>query len=568
MEPGELQELAGGLAARSVMRDPRLRQATEDLLGRIEGQVTIGQSTYTLRVDLDRLFPSSLPHVYLLEYQSIAPLPHLMPNGSICYRRRDNIILDRRDPLAIIEEAVLLSCQIIQRGIEAENLHEFVDEWVACWSALPDGVRVVGHLEPGPPPRRFYSAGVAQLPMGQLLEDRAQYKALKKQMPQSTAMNGILVPLRPGTLLMPPEASNPLTIGWMRKVFQEHCDEAHRRRINRLVNKFQREEIILFSLPRFSGGEVLFGQFCHGVSVAHPLRRDGCCVRVLPLNVIRMDRAYLLPRGGADRALQERRVAVVGCGSVGSRISEELARAGIGELLLVDPDILCPENIFRHTLGRTHVGFNKAKSMRADLLGKFPFLRCETIEGDILHHHGTIDWSTIDAAVIATGNPSVELYLNEHFHSHMAPPLVVYTWVEALGLGGHALLTRPGLSSPRGCLECLYTDIQKGGLRGNRSAFLDPAAQVDQDLMGCGNRFTPYGGIHASRTALLATQLTLDALRGQLEGNPLESWKGTAEAARIEGAAQTPYYDMSDQERLAGALDYRNPHCKVCGGKG
>ena len=40
------------------------------------------------------------------------------------------------------------------------------------------------------------------------------------------------------------------------------------------------------------------------------------------------------------RRLQSLRVAVIGCGGTGSAVSVLLARAGIGRLLLVDPDIV------------------------------------------------------------------------------------------------------------------------------------------------------------------------------------------------------------------------------------
>jgi molybdopterin/thiamine biosynthesis adenylyltransferase len=46
--------------------------------------------------------------------------------------------------------------------------------------------------------------------------------------------------------------------------------------------------------------------------------------------------------------LFDKKILLVGCGSVGSTIASELARAGVGHFILADPDILEPANVSRH----------------------------------------------------------------------------------------------------------------------------------------------------------------------------------------------------------------------------
>lgn len=48
-------------------------------------------------------------------------------------------------------------------------------------------------------------------------------------------------------------------------------------------------------------------------------------------------------------ALLDKKVAIVGLGSVGSKVALSLARAGVGNFVLVDDDILLPSNLVRHT---------------------------------------------------------------------------------------------------------------------------------------------------------------------------------------------------------------------------
>ena len=46
-------------------------------------------------------------------------------------------------------------------------------------------------------------------------------------------------------------------------------------------------------------------------------------------------------------ALAGRKVALVGCGSLGSKVAVMLARSGVGKFLLVDDDLFFPDNLVR-----------------------------------------------------------------------------------------------------------------------------------------------------------------------------------------------------------------------------
>jgi molybdopterin/thiamine biosynthesis adenylyltransferase len=71
-----------------------------------------------------------------------------------------------------------------------------------------------------------------------------------------------------------------------------------------------------------------------------------------------------MPRLDKDHeALGDRKVAIVGCGSLGSKIAVTLARSGVGEFLLVDDDLLLPDNLVRHDLDWRDVGIHKADSV-------------------------------------------------------------------------------------------------------------------------------------------------------------------------------------------------------------
>ena len=73
-------------------------------------------------------------------------------------------------------------------------------------------------------------------------------------------------------------------------------------------------------------------------------------------------------RSGRSPEALTRHVAVVGAGSIGSKIAECLLRSGISRQTLVDGDVMLPGNLERHALDWRDVGFRKVHGLRRHLL--------------------------------------------------------------------------------------------------------------------------------------------------------------------------------------------------------
>ena len=86
--------------------------------------------------------------------------------------------------------------------------------------------------------------------------------------------------------------------------------------------------------------------------------------KVMPYRTIDLsgDTTARLPNSYA--ALAGQSVAVVGCGSLGSKIATSLARSGVRRFLLVDDDILVPANLVRNDLGAEASRHNKIVIIR------------------------------------------------------------------------------------------------------------------------------------------------------------------------------------------------------------
>ncbi|UFW79904.1 ThiF family adenylyltransferase [Rhizobium sp. SU303] len=78
----------------------------------------------------------------------------------------------------------------------------------------------------------------------------------------------------------------------------------------------------------------------------------------------------LARRSASNReSVSRNRVAIVGCGSIGSKVAASLARAGVRKFLLVDEDIFLTGNLVRNELDAWAIGWHKVDAL-ADRIGQ------------------------------------------------------------------------------------------------------------------------------------------------------------------------------------------------------
>ncbi len=76
--------------------------------------------------------------------------------------------------------------------------------------------------------------------------------------------------------------------------------------------------------------------------------------------------------------LKKSKVAVAGLGGLGSNIAINLARIGVGKLLLIDFDIVEPSNLNRQSYYISHLGMYKTEALKKQLNDINPFIETET----------------------------------------------------------------------------------------------------------------------------------------------------------------------------------------------
>lgn len=562
------------LASAGLLTEPRW---TEDRSG-VEGDVVVEGKPTTLTVTPPRR-RSSRPRIRIPSETALGRIPHVERDGGVCYQSDEGLVLDRDRPEAVVEESVRLALGVLADGVAGRNLADFADEWETYWSPLctqryalvgrvPDGVGRLALVERAE--RRRKKRGRPSWIDG-YVGSEADISAFYNGAPYTeahTTRTALYLPLQPGSVLVPPTQTERWTPAQVRDLLRGALAPDTLRTLDRALHKRRprKVETVVVALPRPSGGHALFGLRFSGVRDGHPLSVTGAASAARPFQIDRWDPDYLASRGGGYAGLMDRHVVVVGCGAVGGHLAFELVRAGIGRLTLVDPDLLLPENTYRHALGREFWGAPKVEALKVALERHAPYLQVTVVEETIddALDAGRVAFADADLVVVALGAPSVERELNDQLWRTPDAPPALFSWLEPLGLGGHALLTRPG-SGP-GCLECLFTPAsERANPLHNRAAFAAPDQDFSRATAGCGSLHTPYASADALQTATLAARLAAAALLGHETASPVLSWKGSPDTFLTEGFETTPRFESSTEELAASRLAHHAPTCPVCG---
>jgi molybdopterin/thiamine biosynthesis adenylyltransferase len=539
------------------------------------GELQIGDCRVSVKLVLPPYFPLAFPLLYLRPWDSLGFIPHVMADsGYICYVASEGLLLDRRDPVAIVAEAIRRATVLLADGASGANRFDFVDEFEAYWSRLPGGVSILSLLDPGTEVRkvvRMNSAkGTAWL-VGSPEDRAAFFNGRTSGGDKLTIQNAVYLPLELGSLVLPPRPDRPMwSAAEARAALLANLSAENLARLRALIRKRSKsQEYVFVAIPRPSSGAVVFGMRFDGCSELHPLVEGATAERVTPLQLTRLEKSYIVPRGGGEVGLSGKRVLIAGCGSVGGYLAFELVRAGVLDLTTLDPDTLSAENTFRHVLGWKRLGKNKAEALKTEIEETFPYVRVRAVATglELALREETLDLSSFDLVICALGNPTIELAFDEYLHRRPGQQrAAVYTWLEPFGIGGHAVATGNG---PRGgCFACLYTSPMEGNNElNNRAAFAvpEPGRPFARALSGCGSLHTPYGSLDAMRTAALATGLAVDILSSRELGNPLRSWKGDPAAYQAAGYEVSPRFAMSEERLHDSRYSHQTARCLVCG---
>lgn len=247
------------------------------------------------------------------------------------------------------------------------------------------------------------------------------------------------------------------------------------------------------------------GEELYGYQISLPPVPRLTAPQIAPLVATRFDATWALTRGHAATTFHARRlqrVLVLGAGSLGSPVIDILARAGVGQIDIVDSQLFEPANVSRHLLGMSSIRQSKAAAIASRLNKDIPAI---TVRG---HRAEAQQWMTenctpgkFDLVLDLTAESSVRMYLSVTRTELFEDTVVIHAWVEPFCSAVHVVASTIFDPWPATdpVLECV-----------NVADFT--AASVKVNLPACSEGFHPYGSADIVQAAGFAAERIIDIL--------------------------------------------------------
>lgn len=459
-------------------------------------------------VQLDPTF-FDLPRIRLLEIPHALPdaVPHLGADGGLCYLAKGTVVLDIYDPVGQSLACLQRAAGVLGQILKGEMVGDLAEEFFAYWNGWLCFVDMQGEN------LGRQNCIVAQANGHPLLfitdnEDRTTRKlhSLGYQVTDETVLTyrvKTTAQPRPLTSHWPPETVADI-LAW-----QGTLDARCRRKIHERIKEAQSKKangvLIVIESPLMTYGVALL--FDHDGSrkakVAN-CKDSSFGLKVMPVSVIRIDDRYLAQRNiPKSKTLAGKRIALVGCGTIGGYLADMLVRAGAGscegKLTLVDFDFLLPQNIGRHRLGFPDLLSNKAEAMVKELKRLSPGVQVHALPVDVRQ----AQLGKLDLIIDTTGEESLGHWLCGRYR---APTPMLSVWIEGPGTAVRALLRA---NASGACYRCLWHSQKRGELRSTLGALPNILAGH-----GCEGLYVPFPASVSVQAASLGAEMALDWING------------------------------------------------------
>jgi ThiF family len=231
----------------------------------------------------------------------------------------------------------------------------------------------------------------------------------------------------------------------------------------------------------------------------------------------RLTRPDLLTRLPAAARLNDRSVGVVGLGSLGAPVAVELLRAQVGELRVLDFDVVEAGNVVRWTHGISAVGYRKTGVIGGWAMSEFPFTNVVGFDlriggvpapsraasnGELREAEGLSRFlDSLDVVVDASGELGVQ-----HLIATVADEQdvgQVFAWGTEGGWGGAVASLSPDSGGCWMCLQLAFADGSIGLPPAAPDAPFQPRGCTDPTFAAAGFSLTPIVAQTARCTARL-----------------------------------------------------------------
>ena len=260
----------------------------------------------------------------------------------------------------------------------------------------------------------------------------------------------------------------------------------------------------------------------------------------------RYSRQVLFPGIGAQgqTRLSQGRVAIVGCGATGACVSGLLARAGVGQLVIIDRDYVEPSNLQRQSLfdeADAAESLPKAVAAARKIAAFNSEVQTTPVVADLTPENIESLLGDADLILDATDNFETRYLINDFAVKHGKP------WIYAAAVAAYAV-TMNVLPGETACLTCLFPAPPEGTIETCDTAGILNSAV---NLIGSIQATEAIKFLVGAKDKLRRTLLSFDV------------WSN--EQAEIAAARPRPGCQTCEKREFVHLAGERRPQITLCG---
>ncbi|MVX64387.1 hypothetical protein GKZ28_11865 [Clostridium chromiireducens] len=510
----------------------------------------------------------NLVSFYVREYKRIKYIPHMHRFGELCLFDKEGVLINA-NLIGIIKECLERIKKILFEGINDINKVDFIKEFDSYWSILAgrnvikstikldDNIKVIKYKELQKQLKNEKEA------LNFVVSDNESN--LRIYMNNMPIKNGIYIPIVSEEYIYPPDWREKFDINYINNIINNKNISLND--IIKLTKQCGKDLFLLINIKQPDGINSLIAILIKDFKESLICLNNNVKfinVKGTPMGVIREDRDYLTNRGGANDKICDKKVLVIGCGSIGGYLISELIKAGISNICMVDNDILSSNNIYRHLLGMEYVGDYKTTAIINYMTKNLPYVTLTSCESEIEDaiNDKDINIEDYDLVISATGNHNVNRWLNHYIYSNRIDTPVIYLWNEVLGIGSHAVYIN---RKNKGCFECIIGEDDVGIY--DKTSYCKRGQLFAKQYRGCTSTFLPYGSIHSLKTVAMGVEIVLKFFIEGITNNYVMSIKGDDTLFKKEGFEVSEKYNNQAQTvDVIYGEKFSNSRCCDCKG--
>ncbi len=483
-------------------------------------------------------------------------IPHVLgPGGILCYYAYGSVVLDRYDPGGTVVQCIERAEKVLRDALAGRLDDDFAEEFATYWSEswmlydLPHGFTGWGEI-------KYVKLGNSDSRTPVLTSGSSWTYERDTDHGRSDPEPALVVAIDGPLTVNPKMLWPPTNLGqlkeWLRWVdpsLAASLDVALAKGTSPEGNLAIRAANGLFAMRVAVPEGLRKAEFLQNRRANLPRILD-LAQATVKIERVRGDAAdlhYIYRRNlGSRKGLAGKKVLVLGCGTIGGFLAQQLAQCGAGiaggRLVLLDKQSLQTANLGRHLLGVPFLHWNKAKGCAYFLKWMLPGVDVDFVEADALGYDRVSEY---DLVVDATGEEALSVALNQRLVDRRpAGPPHVFVWLMGNGALAQAIIVDGNQDKP--CLKCLKPDL--AGEPRFRS--LRPGVDVEiGSIAACGDaEFVPFPVSRSASAAALACDIIMDWTNG----------KGG-------GRFRSQTFDSSRAFTIANSNPSRHRECPACG---